>query len=162
VQAGQTVLSLVPGGEDEPETEALPNKLPSSSAPQLLQAQLWAPSRTAGFVKPGQTVWLRYAAYPYQKFGMAEGVVLAVSESPLAPQDLPQGQAQALLSAAQSNEPLYRISVQLKSQSVQTYGQVTPLKAGLALEADVLQESRKVWEWALEPVLAASVRHGLR
>lgn len=158
VQAGQTVLSLVPGGEGE----SLANQPPSSSSAQLLQAQLWGPSRTAGFVKPGQTVWLRYAAYPYQKFGMAEGVVLAVSESPLAPQDLPQGQAQALLSAAQSNEPLYRISVQLKSQSIQTYGQVTPLKAGLALEADVLQESRKIWEWALEPVLAASVRHGLR
>lgn len=163
VQAGQTVLSLVPGGDDEAETDALANAKPSSSSSAAqLQAQLWAPSRTAGFVKPGQTVWLRYAAYPYQKFGMAEGVVLAVSESPLAPQDLPQGQAQALLSAAQSNEPLYRISVQLKSQRIQTYGQVTPLKAGLALEADVLQESRKVWEWALEPVLAASVRHGLR
>lgn len=88
VQAGQTVLSLVPGGQDEAETEALANAQPSSSA--QLQAQLWAPSRTAGFVKPGQTVWLRYAAYPYQKFGMAEGVVLAVSDSPLAPQDLPR------------------------------------------------------------------------
>lgn len=29
------------------------------------------------------------------------------------------------------------------------------LKAGLTLEADVLQERRKVWEWVLEPVLAA-------
>lgn len=161
VQAGQTVLSLVPGGEDEAVADAQPSSSTTTSSPQL-QAQLWAPSRTAGFVKPGQTVWLRYAAYPYQKFGMAEGVVLAVSESPLAPQDLPQGQAQALLSAAQSNEPLYRISVQLKSQTIDTYGKSTELKAGLALEADVLQESRKVWEWALEPVLAASVRHGLR
>jgi membrane fusion protein len=29
-----------------------------------------------------------------------------------------------------------------------------PLKAGLTLEADVLQERRKVWEWVLEAVLA--------
>jgi hypothetical protein len=28
----------------------------------------------------------------------------------------------------------------------------------MTLEADVLQESREVWEWELEPVLAASVR----
>jgi membrane fusion protein len=152
VQAGQNLMSLVPGGEDEP--------LANKEASAQLQAQLWAPSRTAGFVKPGQTVWLRYAAYPYQKFGMAEGMVLAVSESPLAPQDLPQGQAQALLNAAQSNEPLYRISVQLKSQRFQIYGRPAELRAGMALEADVLQESRKVWEWALEPVLAASARHG--
>jgi hypothetical protein len=29
------------------------------------------------------------------------------------------------------------------------------LKLGLTLEADMLQERRKVWEWALEPLLAA-------
>jgi membrane fusion protein len=33
-----------------------------------------------------------------------------------------------------------------------------PLKAGLTVEADVLQERRKVWEWVLEPVLAARQR----
>ncbi len=30
------------------------------------------------------------------------------------------------------------------------------LKAGMALDADVLQDRRAVWEWLLEPVLAAA------
>ncbi|MEJ5999812.1 HlyD family secretion protein [Paucibacter soli] len=150
VQPGQTLVSLVATDAE------------SADEAGQLEAQLYAPSRTAGFVRAGQIVWLRYAAYPYQKFGMAEGVVEGVSQSPVAPQDLPAGQAQALLTAAQANEPLYRISVRLRSQAIRTNGILTALKAGMTLEADVLQESRRVWEWVVEPVrTAASIARGL-
>lgn len=142
VQAGQTLATLVPHAED--------------GRPSELQAQLYAPSRTAGFVQPGQQVWLRYAAYPYQKFGMHGGRIAAVSRTPINPQDLPIGQAAALLAAAQSNEPLYRIDVRLDAQTVKTYGHAQPLKPGMALEADVTQGRWAVWEWVLEPVLSAS------
>ena len=121
-----------------------------------MEAHLFAPSRTAGFVQPGQAVWVRYAAYAYQKFGMAQGHIDSVSRTPINPQDLPPGQALALQQAAQSNEPLYRVTVALDRQDIQTYGQLQPLKPGMALEADVLQDRRAVWEWVLEPVLAAS------
>ncbi|WP_431260856.1 secretion protein HlyD [Roseateles chitinivorans] len=126
-------------------------------APRLL-AQLYAPSRTVGFVQPGQPVWLRYAAYPYQKFGMARGQVAQVSPTPIAPQDLPAGQAQALVSAAQANEPLYRIDVRLDRDDIAAYGQAVPLRAGMALDADVTLERRRIWEWLLEPLLATAGR----
>jgi membrane fusion protein len=142
VQAGQTLATIVPQAG------------PGQDA--TLQAHLYAASRTAGFVQPGQTVWLRYAAYPYQKFGMAQGRIEHVSRTPINPQDLPTGQAQALMSAAQTTEPLYRVTVALARQEITTYGAPQPLKPGMALEADVLQERRAVWEWMLEPVLAAS------
>ena len=138
VQAGQTLVTLVP-------------------TPRLL-AQLYAPSRTVGFVKPGQPVWLRYAAYPYQKFGMARGEVARVSPTPIAPQDLPAGQAQALVSAAQANEPLYRIDVRLDREDIAAYGHDLPLRAGMALDADVTLEHRRIWEWLLEPLLATAKR----
>ncbi|MFG6428697.1 HlyD family secretion protein [Roseateles sp. LYH14W] len=147
VQAAQTLVSLVPTAATGAAVD-----------PSALQAQLFAPSRTAGFVQPGQVVWLRYAAFPYQKFGMAEGQVTAVSRSPIAPQDLPSGQAQALVAAAQANEPMYRITVRLPRQTVNTYGNPTPLAAGMSLDADVRQDSRRVWEWLLEPALAAAKR----
>lgn len=144
VQPGQTLVSLLPGhGSNTDKTSEL-------------QAQLFAPSRTAGFVEVGQAVWLRYAAFPYQKFGMAKGEVVAISRSPIAPQDLPSGQAQALVAAAQANEPMYRITVRLPAQAINTYGKSTTLVAGMTLDADVQQDSRKVWEWMLEPALAAT------
>jgi membrane fusion protein len=54
VQAGQSLLTL------------LPQAASGSDGQDTLQAHLYAPSRTAGFVRPGQAVYLRYAAYPYQ------------------------------------------------------------------------------------------------
>jgi membrane fusion protein len=98
---------------------------------------------------------LRYAAYPYQKFGLHSGHITAVSATPFAPSELPANLAQQLIAQAGSNEALYRINVQLDEQDIKAYGETLPLKAGLTLDADVLQERRKVWEWVLEPVLAA-------
>lgn len=139
--SGSTLVSLVPTST-------------SGGAGSPLVAHLYAPSRSTGFVTEGQDVWLRYAAFPYQKFGMQPGRVTAVSRTPISPQDLPTGQAQALIHAAGSQEPLYRITVALERQSLQAYGQEQGLKAGMTLEAQVRQEGRDVWEWVLEPVLA--------
>lgn len=141
VQTGQTLATLVPVSTTSPRPQSAP-----------LQAQLFAPSRTAGFVRPGQTVYLRYDAYPYQKFGLHTGHITTVSATPFAPSELPANLAQQLVAQAGSNEALYRINVQLDVQSIQAYGEPMPLKAGLTLEADVLQERRKVWEWVLEPI----------
>ena len=60
------------------------------------------------------------------------------------------------MTAAQSNEPLYRITVRLAAQSVHAYGREMPLAAGMSLDADVRQEARKIWEWLLEPALAVT------
>ncbi len=146
VQAGQNLLTLLPLGT--------PNSVEPNKAPSL-QAHLYAPSRTAGFVRPGQTVYLRYAAYPYQKFGLYAGKITSVSATPFAPSELPPNLAQQLIAQAGSNEAMYRVNVQLADQSIKAYGEDIALKPGLTLEADVLQERRKVWEWVLEPVLAA-------
>lgn len=133
-QSAQTLLSLVPTAG-----------VPAGDAAEL-QAHLFAPSRTFGFVRPGQTVWLRYAAFTYQKFGMARGEVIAISRSPIAPADLPV--------AAQAAEPMFRITARLSAQQLMAYGQPVPLAAGMRLDADIQQERRRVWEWLLEPVLA--------
>lgn len=117
-----------------------------------LEAQLYAPSRAVGFVKPGATVRLRYQAYPYQKFGHAEGKVVSVARTAL-----PAGEISALLPAgfeSQTHEPLYLITVTLASQAIQAYGEEHPLQAGMLLEADVLQETRRLYEWVLEPLFS--------
>ena len=122
-----------------------------------LVAHLYAPSRTVGFVEAGQSVWMRYSAFPYQKFGVHEGRVTAVSRSPVNPQDLPAGRVQALMTSAQSQEPLYRITVALARQDLRVQGNKASLKSGMTLEAQVRQEGRAIWEWLLEPVLFTDV-----
>ena len=149
VQAGQTIASMVPQAEHQAQKRQL-------EAPLI--AALFAPTRTAGFIQPGQEVWLRLAAYPYQKFGLAKGHVVKISGTPIAPQDLPHGQGTALLASTQSNEPLYRIQVALASQHVMAFGETHLLRPGMTLEADVIQDVRGIWEWLFEPLLAIHAR----
>ena len=88
-----------------------------------------------------------------------------VSKTPFAPSELPANLASTILSNAQqsilganSNEVLYRVKVKLKRQTISAYGHDQPLKPGMTLEADIVQDSRKIWEWVAEPVLAVTHR----
>ncbi len=150
VQAGQSLATLVPVTASE-------MGAPENST-QTLEAQLFAPSRTVGFVAPGQRVYLRYAAYPYQKFGLHGGRISAISATPFAAHELPPNLSRQVAAQAGSEEALYRINVQLDQQVVRAYGKDHLLKAGLTLDADVLQDRRRIWEWVLEPVLATKTQ----
>jgi membrane fusion protein len=123
-----------------------------------LEAHFYATTRQAGFVEKGQRVLLRYAAYPYQKFGMGNGEVIEVSRSPYVVQELPTHIAATLSGIAQSGDPVYRVTVRVTDQAVQAYGHAHELKAGMLAEADVIQDTRTLWEWVLEPVLSLSRR----
>jgi membrane fusion protein len=149
INGGQTLATLIPMRPD------------NADGATELEVDLYAPSRTAGFVARGQSVLIRYQAFPYQKFGLQKGIVIDVSATPFAPNELPQNLASTILTNAQQNatggsggEALYRIRVRPEKQTIQAYGRSQYLKPGMTLEADVMQDSRKIWEWIAEPLLA--------
>lgn len=115
-----------------------------------LVAQVFAPSRAIGFLRPGQLVYLQYDAFPYQRFGHHQGRIGNVSRAPVSPAELPQ-QLTALSSPA--GEPLYRITVDLPSQSLRFQNERLPLQPGMRLEADVVIERRKLITWIIDPLL---------
>jgi len=118
-----------------------------------LEAELFASTRQVGFVERGQEVHLRYAAFPYQKFGMGTGVVETIEQSPYAPRELsPQVAATLGRASLESGEPVYRIVVALHAQTIDAYGRGKPLRPGMVFEADVIEDRRRLYEWLLEPV----------
>lgn len=150
VTSGQMLATLIPAGA----------RLERNDEAQL-EAHLYVPSRTAGFIETGQSVALRYDAFPYQKFGLQQGTVIEVGSTPFAPAELPAHLATTLIGNAQlktpgtaAQEALYRIKVRLSRQTIDTYGQTKNLKAGMTLSADVKQDRRAIWEWVAEPLLA--------
>ncbi|MBJ9939415.1 HlyD family efflux transporter periplasmic adaptor subunit [Burkholderia multivorans] len=134
VGAGQTIVSLLPQG-----------------AP--LEAQLMVPSRAIGFVRTGARVVLRYEAYPFQKFGQQFGRVVDVSRTALAPQEVAN-----LTGRTNVSEQLYRVVVALDRQDILAYGKREALRPGMALEADMLIDRRRLIEWVLEPLYALGRR----
>lgn len=128
VATGQPLLSLIPDGA-------------------RLEAQLFVPTRAAGFLRAGQRTRLQIQAFPFQRFGFVEGEVRVIARSVSAPGDpsLP----------SDIKEPVYRIRVRLKQQAVRAYGLNQDLQAGMLLKADVETDRRRLWEQLFEPLLAA-------
>ena len=117
-----------------------------------LEARLYGASSAVGFLRPGQRVRLRYEAYPYQKFGHYDGVVASVSRSPVSPAELPPQAGGGVDPSGAGGEPVYRITVSLDRQAVTAYGEQVPLQPGMKLEADVALETRRLFEWVLDPL----------
>jgi len=119
-----------------------------------LEAELYAPTRAIGFIEPGTAVLVRYQAFPYQKFGQYHGVVREISRTALQPSEI----VLPLERDPGSTDPLYRIRVALDSQMVRAYGKAEPLKSGMQLEASLVLEHRKLYEWVIEPLISVTGR----
>lgn len=139
VAVGQHVAVVLPAGSE-------------------LEAELYAPSRAAGFLSIGAPVTLRYQAYAYQKFGQIQGRVTEVSSIAMRPEDMAlPGAALASIGAAPTGmsaaiEPLYRVRVAIPRQTVKAFGQEIALRSGAALDASILLQTRRLYELVLEPL----------
>lgn len=123
--------------KDKPLLTILPNDA-------RFKAELFIPTRAIGFVKSGQSVLLRYSAFPYQRFGLYKGTIDKVTEVILSPKEL---QVPVKL-----EEPVYRVSVIPEKQQISAYGRQFELQAGMLLEATIILEGRSLGEWLLEPI----------
>lgn len=111
-----------------------------------LRAEIYAPSRAIGFVRPGQEVRLLYDAFPYQRFGSFPGRIASVSRTVIDPQDLQV--------PFQIEEPVYRVTVALERQFVPAYGDRAPLQPGMTLTGNLILERQSFLSWLLSPLQA--------
>jgi membrane fusion protein len=131
VQSGAPLATLIPGGAH-------------------LDAHLFVTSSAVGFIKPGQTVRLRYDAYPYQKFGQYMGVVTEVVSADIPGRDLTNRFPQL----GDKGPAFFRITVQPTRNEVSGYGKTFPLRPGMTLAADVQLERKRLIEWIFDPLIA--------
>ncbi|WP_460844411.1 HlyD family type I secretion periplasmic adaptor subunit, partial [Noviherbaspirillum agri] len=121
VQPGTVLLTLVPQEE-------------------ALRAEVWVSNEDIGFIRKGQMVKLKFAAFPFQKYGMAEGTVEHIGADSAdgsvengAPPSSKSGQAQPLV---------YKALIALKSMQLEANGERFPLHAGMQANAEILLGTR--------------------
>ncbi|HIF9343740.1 TPA: HlyD family secretion protein [Photobacterium damselae] len=110
--------------------------------------ELYAPSRSMGFLKVGQNVRLRFDAFPYEKFGVQTGTIANISKSSIAPEMI---ENRRLLKNTEV-EGLYRVKVELSKSTITVYGKEETLISGMTVTGDIELDTRKVYEWILEPL----------
>ena len=147
-QDGIATGILVEPGQTVDSSRSMMSIVPANSR---LQVELYAPSKAIGFVRTGNPVLIRYQAYPYQKFGHHRGDVVSVSKTTLSAADL-SSMTGSVPGLGLSGEQIYRIRVDIEAQSVLAYGKPRPLQTGMLVEADILHETRRLYEWVLEPL----------
>lgn len=143
--SGTVAAVLIRQGQSVKSSEAVMTLVPDNAS---LQIELYATSQNAGFIQPGQRVALRFAAFPYQKFGVQYGTIREISRTTLTPSDL--------LSVSpvtwKENEGHYRVIVEPENIFILAYGKKEPLRPGMVLEGDVSLDTRHLWEWLTEPL----------
>ena len=113
-------------------------------ADMKLAAEVYVPSRAAGFIRPGQLVRLTYDAFPRQQFGSFEGRIRRVSEFVLLPDEIPQ--------TFPLREATYKVSVEIRDTVIDTEAGIASLRPGMLLAAEIVLEKRKLIDWLLEPL----------
>lgn len=132
VQPGTVLASLVPREEK-------------------LKAEVWVSNEDIGFVRPGQAVKMKFAPYPFQKYGMGEGVVEHVSADA---QSEEEARDQGM--GANGSPPLrYKALVSLTSNVLNMTGKDFSLSVGMHTTAEIRLGDRTVAEYLLSPVQKA-------
>ncbi|MGR5362960.1 HlyD family secretion protein [Vibrio mediterranei] len=141
VNKGQPLLVLIPEGEEP------------------VFVELYAPSRSIGFIQEGQDVRLRFDAFPYEKFGVQQGVISSISKSAVTAEMLPNSPLiQSQLSRTHGGVGLYQVRVKLDKPTITVYGEEQMFVPGMTLTADIELDTRKVYEWLLEPLYTVKGR----
>ena len=134
VQPGTVLLTLVP--QDE-----------------ILRAEVWVSNEDIGFVRQGQPVKLKFAAFPFQKYGMVEGSVEHVSADA---SDNNTGNGNNQTDPSKKNQPLvYKALIALKQMRLEMDEQRFLLSAGMQTNAEIKLGDRTVIEYLLSPVRKA-------
>jgi len=135
VQPGTVLLTLVPKDEN-------------------LRAEVWVSNEDIGFVRQGQPVKLKFAAFPFQKYGMIDGIVEHVSADS-ADSNTSNGNTSNDKSTAKNQPLVYKALVSLKAMQLVMDDRRFPLSAGMQTNAEILLGTRTVMEYLLSPVRRA-------
>jgi hypothetical protein len=113
-----------------------------------LEAELLVPESLLASIPIGSDVLLRYPAYPHQHYGQYHGRIVRISRQPA-----PSPQAGRIVAAATGNmQSAYRATVAIERQNVSDdRGIERDLRPGLGVEADIVLEKHRLYEWLLEP-----------
>jgi HlyD family secretion protein len=136
VAPGTILMTLVPEGDK-------------------LVAEVWVSNQDVGFVRMGQDVKVKLAAFQFQKYGMVDGKVLHINaDATEAPS--PNTRSDALAGRDRPMGPLaFRALVELGAQELRTDAARYALAPGMQVSSEIHLGTRSILEYVLSPVQKA-------
>lgn len=111
---------------------------------------LWLPNNTIPYVKPGDTINIRYDAFPADKFGQFPGKVISISSVPASRQEMAE-YTNVNNGTSQQELALYKAIIKIKDKTFSYNGKTLTLSNGLKAQAVVFLEERPLYMWMFTP-----------
>lgn len=113
------------------------------------QMVLWVPNESVPYVKVGDKVNIRYAAFPYEKFGQFPGQIISIAAAPATDGEM------AMYGSApkqqQNKGTFYKAIVGLDRTAISYRGQSLRLASGMNTNVTLFLENRQLYQWMLSP-----------
>ena len=134
--------------QDTPGTVVAPGTILPTLVPhdEPLVAEVWVDNIDAGFVQADQKARVKLTAYPFQKYGMLDGMVKQVSA------DAQEKSEPGNPASKSAQEAAYRALINLRSDHLQSQGRELRLVPGMLVNAEIHLGTRSVLEYLLSPV----------
>ncbi|EMF1933484.1 MULTISPECIES: HlyD family secretion protein [Klebsiella] len=111
---------------------------------------LWLPNNAIPYVKPGDTINIRYDAFPADKFGQFPGKVTSISSVPASRQEMAE-YTNVSNGTNQQELALYKAIIKIKDKTFSYNGKTLTLSNGLKAQAVVFLEERPLYMWMFTP-----------
>jgi len=113
---------------------------------------LWLPNNSIPYVKAGDTVNIRYDAFPSDKFGQFPGKIATISSVPASRQEMAEYTNVNNVNAMNQQElALYKTLVEINDKSFKYNDKELNLSNGLKAQAIVFLEERPLYMWMFTP-----------
>jgi hemolysin D len=117
-----------------------------------LQAEVMVKNEDVGFVREGQKVKIKLAAYPFQKYGMVEGEVIHIGADAAETQSASKTKPGTTEQEQNTLTSPYKAIVKLAAQQLTSQDRAFELTPGMQVVAEVNQGRRTIMEYLLSPV----------
>jgi membrane fusion protein len=143
---GRLELLAVASGQTVSANQQLAIIVPSQSK---LYAEVFIPSKAAGYIEPGQRIRLKFHAYPDARFSVGLGTIVNVSQTVLYPEEI------SVPIAAQSGL-VFRAYAEIESPNVVAEGREFPLRDGMLFWAEIETDEKTLMQWLLTALFTPS------
>ncbi|HHL1955905.1 TPA: HlyD family secretion protein [Klebsiella pneumoniae] len=116
---------------------------------------LWLPNNSIPYLKIGDSINIRYDAFPADKFGQFPGEIISISSMPASRQEMSE-YTNVNNGSTQQELALYKAIVKIKDKEFSYKGKTLSLSNGLKAQAVVFLEERPLYMWMFTPIYKIS------
>ncbi|WP_431224834.1 HlyD family secretion protein [Serratia sp. L9] len=112
---------------------------------------IWLPNNSLPYIKKGDSVNIRYDAFPSEKFGQFPGRVNSISSIPVTNQEISEFNIPAVNNNGVVMDNYYKVLIAMKETEISDKGKQMNLSSGLKAHVIVFLESRPLYQWMFVP-----------